>query len=188
VRAEMNRGVQIGEDLGARRAVNADPRLYGLRIADCGSRIEDSRSKIEDRVLCSILDPRSSPLSVDAADFVDLDLHYALEFGVGETVPFAGRAHAEDHVGAVTVLDDVANDPALFVCDHSAGVIQNRNDRNVQTRFWRVVHLLSGVWYGTGSGSDLAPVEYALSTGARSLPLPVLRLFHKTQKKKLSDP
>jgi hypothetical protein len=73
------------------------------------------------------------PQGVDAANFVDFDLNYALAFGVGDAVPFARGAHAEDHVGAVAVLDDVANDPALLVCDHSAGVIQNRDDRDIQT-------------------------------------------------------
>src|SRR5882672_619291 len=95
-----------------------------------------------------------NPVGVDAADFVDLDFHYAPAFGVGYAIPFARSAHAENHVGAVTVLDDVANDPALFISDDFAGIVQNRDDRNVQTRLWRAVHLL----------------------------------FHKTQKKKLSEP
>src|SRR5215510_15481801 len=105
VRAQLNRGVQVVEDFRPRRAVHTDPGLYRFRI----------------------------PQGVDAANFVDFDLHYALAFGVGDTVPFARGAHAEDHVGAVAVLDDVANDSTLLVCDHSAGVIQNRDDRDVQT-------------------------------------------------------
>src|SRR5262245_5702458 len=133
VRAQLNRGVQVVENLRPRRAVHPDPSLYG-------SRIEGRRSKIEDRTAdaildprSSILDPRSSLLSVDAANFVDFDLHYALAFGVGDAVPFARGAHAEDNVGAIAVLDDVANNPALLVCNHSAGVIQSRDDRDVQT-------------------------------------------------------
>src|SRR5262245_53108977 len=133
VRAQLNRGVQVVEDLRPRRAVHPDPGLYR-------SRIEDRRSRIENSVICSvsdprssILDPRSSLLGVDAANFVDFDLHYALAFGVGNAVPFARGAHAEDHLGAVAVLDDVANDTALLIGDHFAGVIQNRDDRDVQT-------------------------------------------------------
>jgi hypothetical protein len=102
--------------------------------------MEDGGWRIEDRVGRSILDPpssilhpRSSPLSIDAANFVNFDFHYALAFGVGDAVPFSRGAHAEDYVGAVAVLDDMANDPALLIGDHSAGVIQNRDDWDVQT-------------------------------------------------------
>src|SRR5262245_12904672 len=91
---------------------------------------------------------------IDAADFINFDLHYSLAFGVGDSVPFAGCAHSEDHVRSVAVLDYVADNSALFILNHLAGVIQNCDDRDIQPRFWSVVHLL----------------------------------FHKTQKKKLSDP
>src|SRR5215831_12516278 len=100
---------------------------------DRGSRIEDRTDNAVFGSRSSILDPRFSPLIVDAADFVDFDLYYAPAFGVGDAVPFARSAHAEDHVSAVAVLDDVANDPALFIGDHFAGVVQNCDDRNVQT-------------------------------------------------------
>src|SRR5262245_18115916 len=75
VRAQLNRGVQNVEDLRPRRAVHPDPILYRSRIEDRGSRIEN-------RIICpvsdprsSILDPRSSILGVDAANFIDFDLY-----------------------------------------------------------------------------------------------------------------
>src|SRR5262245_6851333 len=71
VRAQLNRGVQVVEDLRPRGTVHPDPGLYGSRIEDGGWRMEDrvGRSILDPR--SSILDPRSSPLSVDAANFVD---------------------------------------------------------------------------------------------------------------------
>src|SRR5215510_14404761 len=142
VRDQLNRNVQVVEDLRPRGTVHPDPGLYGSRIEDGGWRMEDrvGRSILDPR--SSILDPRSSPLSVDAANFVDFDLHYALAFGVGDAVPFARGAHAEDHIGAVAFLDDVANDPPLLIGDHSAGVVQNRDDRDVQTWLECVAHFL----------------------------------------------
>jgi len=44
---------------------------------------------------------------------------------------------------------------------------------------------VSGARYGTGSGSDLAPMENACRKGARSLPLPVPYLFQQTPDKRL---
>src|SRR5262249_14592005 len=129
------------------RIADCGPSECGMRNAGCGMRTLCLRIARLRNVFQSAI---RIPQGVDAANFVDFDLHYALAFGVGDAVPFARGAHSEDHVGAVAVLDDVTDDPTLLIGDHSAGVIQNRDDRNVQTWLRCVVHLLSDARYSTG--------------------------------------
>ena len=73
---------------------------------------------------------------VGLGDLLRTDLYHLLAHAVVHTVPFAGGPRREDHVGAITLLQEVADQRTLLILDEAAGVVEhsNRGDRKPRAR------------------------------------------------------
>src|SRR5262249_50061308 len=77
---------------------------------------------------------------VGAADLVHLNLDHSLPLDIGKTVPFTGGTDAENDISPISVLDHMANDPALLRRNYPPLGIDHRDYWDAQSPSRRVVH------------------------------------------------